>query len=205
MKRALIGIILLIELIAGDAYAFRLEQENPHLNIQNERLSFKGLRTQGVVMQGFDLSCGTAALATIFQFYYGEKIEEKEILEFILEKRKEALKRNQQEPEGLSLLDLKLAAGHFHFKAGGFEIPYESLADLDGPVIVHLKGDFGGHFAVLKGFVGDRVYLADPSRGNIRMTPYKFKKKWSGVIFVVEHPHKVPLKNSPLVLIKKTS
>ena len=46
------------------------------------------------------------------------------------------------------------------------------------------------HFAVLKGVRGDRVYLADPSRGNIRMPAYRFLEAWmrggTGIIFVVE-------------------
>jgi hypothetical protein len=38
---------------------------------------------------------------------------------------------------------------------------------------------------------GDRVYLADPSRGNIRMPMYRFLDGWlqadgTGIIFVVE-------------------
>ncbi len=38
---------------------------------------------------------------------------------------------------------------------------------------------------------GDRVYLADPSRGNLRMPAYRFLDSWlgengKGIIFVVE-------------------
>ncbi len=75
---------------------------------------------------------------------------------------------------------------------------YENLAQLSGPVIVHLEDDAFGHFAVFKGIREDRIYLADPARGNIRLTSYQFKQKWNGIIFVVEHPSKPPLKNSPL-------
>jgi len=47
------------------------------------------------------------------------------------------------------------------------------------------------HFAVLKGVRGDRVYLADPSLGNVRMPMYRFRAMWAdgsgrGVVFAVE-------------------
>ena len=47
------------------------------------------------------------------------------------------------------------------------------------------------HFAVFKGVRGDRVYLADPSLGNVRMPLYRFLDMWAneagqGVIFAVE-------------------
>lgn len=151
-------------------------------------------------MQGYDLSCGSAALATVFKFYYGDKVGEKEILGFILKEREEALKRNLERPEGLSLFDLKLVAENFNYRAGGFEISFQDLPNLQGPVIVHLKDEEGdGHFVVFKWIKGDRVYLADPSSGNVRMSTYRFKKRWNGIIFVVEHDSKFPLANSPLV------
>jgi predicted double-glycine peptidase len=47
------------------------------------------------------------------------------------------------------------------------------------------------HFAVFKGVRGDRVHLADPSLGNVRMPLYRFLDMWAdksghGVIFAVE-------------------
>ena len=50
---------------------------------------------------------------------------------------------------------------------------------------------------------GDRVYLADPSRGNIRMPAYRFLDSWlgengTGIIFVVEPPDGLPDDEFPL-------
>ena len=61
------------------------------------------------------------------------------------------------------------------------------------------------HFAVLRGVRGDRVYLADPSRGNIRMPVYAFLDTWlqddgKGLIFVVEPKSGLPGGTMPLSL-----
>lgn len=44
---------------------------------------------------------------------------------------------------------------------------------------------------MLRGISGGRVFLADPSRGNVRMPMYQFLQSWqddngTGIIFVVE-------------------
>jgi predicted double-glycine peptidase len=62
---------------------------------------------------------------------------------------------------------------------------------LDGPVMVFVEHRGYKHFAVLRGIRGDRVYLADPSLGNVRMPFYAFLDRWlqddnKGIIFVVE-------------------
>jgi predicted double-glycine peptidase len=58
-------------------------------------------------------------------------------------------------------------------------------------VIVRIKPGGYPHFAVFKGVHDDRVYLADPSLGNVRMPLHRFLAMWvdaggSGVIFAVE-------------------
>jgi hypothetical protein len=45
---------------------------------------------------------------------------------------------------------------------------------------------------------GDRIYLADPSRGNIRLSVDRFAKEWSGIALVLGKqgfglPQKYPL------------
>lgn len=191
-------------LIPLQANAIQNMQSNPHLNILNKRLNYKEMRNRGVVMQGYDLSCGSAALATLFRYYYGDKTGEKEILDYIMQERKASLLKNIEKPKGLSLYDLKVVAEHFNYRSSGFRISFEELYNLSGPVIVHLEDDSGGHFAVLKGIKkvkkANRVYLADPSNGNTKMSVHRFKERWNGIIFVVEHNEKPILANSPLVM-----
>jgi ABC-type bacteriocin/lantibiotic exporter with double-glycine peptidase domain len=72
-------------------------------------------------------------------------------------------------------------------------------------VIVFIEPRGYKHFAVLRGVRGDRVYLADPSRGNIRMPAYSFLNSWlgdngKGIIFVVEPKDGLPDHDYPLSL-----
>lgn len=152
--------------------------------------SIKDVRDQGIVKQGFDYSCGAGALATLLSYGLGDTVSEEEILLQIfaaLLKDEETLKKK----EGLSLLDLQGIAQERGHKAQGFRLAPENLVKLKQPVIVFIRPNGYEHFAVLKGIRNDRVYLADPSLGNIRMPIYKFLDMWldangKGIIFVVE-------------------
>lgn len=153
--------------------------------------SIKDLCDQNVVKQGFDYSCGSGALATLLTYGLGDTVTEEEIILQIFEpllKDKVALKKK----DGLSLSDLQGIAQAKGHKAQGFRLTPEYLAKLKRrPVIVFIKPNGYEHFSVLKGIRNDRVYLADPSLGNVRMPIYKFLDMWldhngKGIIFVVE-------------------
>ena len=147
-------------------------------------LSWKELRDRNVVIQKFDYSCGSGALATLMRYYFGDKVSEKELLLSILERMTEE-ELKDREKNGLSLLDLKRCAEQRGYQAVGVKLNYASLPKLKGPVLIHLEREDYKHFAVLKGARGDRIYLADPSRGNIRMSVDHFAKEWSGIALVL--------------------
>ena len=169
--------------------------------------SMKDLRDRGLVKQRFDYSCGAAALATILRYGFGEKVTEREILvqlfDLLSEDEKEVSRK-----EGFSLLDLQRVAQARGYKAQGFRLEAQYLSRLGGPVIVFIEPRGYKHFAVLRGAKGDRVYLADPSRGNIRMPEYTFLESWlqdggKGIIFVVEPKTGLPEDRMPLTLTVK--
>jgi hypothetical protein len=102
---------------------------------------------------------------------------------------------------GFSLLDLQRVAQAQGYDAQGFRLDPEQLPLLDGPVIVFIEPRGYKHFAVLRGIRGDRVYLADPSRGNIRMPIHTFLDSWlqddgKGIIFVVEPKSGLPAEDA---------
>lgn len=149
----------------------------------------KDLRDEGLVRQRFDYSCGAAALATLLRFGLNHSVTEQEIVDDLFRGLSQA-DSAIREKEGFSLLDLQKVAEGRGYRAQGFRLEPEHLAQLQGPVIVFLEALGYRHYAVLKGVRGDRVYLADPSRGNIRMPAYRFLQAWmrdgSGIILVVE-------------------
>jgi predicted double-glycine peptidase len=150
----------------------------------------KDLRDRNVVKQRYDFSCGAAALATILQYGFGDEVTELQLLDelfgLLSEEEEEDVRR-----EGFSLLHLQRVAQARGYNAEGFRLRPEQLALLGGPVVVYIEPRGYEHFAVLRGVRGDRAYLADPSRGNIRMPLYQFLDSWlqdegTGIIFAVE-------------------
>ena len=146
--------------------------------------SWRALRDRNVVRQQLDYSCGAAALATLIRYYFGDAVSEDQILASILGSMtaEEVLDR---EANGLSLLDLRLQAERLGYQAVGVRLTLASLPKLTGPVIVHLEGDGYKHFAVLKGVREDRIFLADPSLGNVRRSVDRFATEWSGIALVL--------------------
>lgn len=144
-------------------------------------------RFANVVRQETDFTCGAAALAILSQYYFGRPIAEADFTGAI-KTRYSAADWTQREGEGLSLADLKAGAEHFGLKAQGVKLTLDALPNLRGPVIVHLdKSDFK-HFAVLRGFDGERVHLADPIGGNVRMPLFRFARQWTGYALLVWTP-----------------
>lgn len=168
--------------------------------------SMKDLRDQNVVKQRFDFSCGAAALATLLRYGFGENVTERQILVQLFDLLSEG-EKTVARSTGFSLLHLQRVAQARGYNAQGFRMEPDQLAMLGGPVIVFIEPRGYKHFAVLRGVHGDRVHLADPSRGNIRMPAYSFLKDWlqddnKGIIFVVEPKAGLPIGDMPLSLPK---
>lgn len=150
--------------------------------------SWKDIRERNVVMQQYDYSCGAAAMATLMRYYFGDPVTEREILKSIIDGlSEEELKK--REKEGFSLLDLKQFAERRGYQAVGVRLELSALPKLRGPVLVYLELPDSKHFAILRGVRQDRVYLADPSRGNLRMPVFRFANQWpSGIALVLGKP-----------------
>jgi predicted double-glycine peptidase len=162
------------------------------------------LKRSGVVMQGFDYSCGAASIATLLTYGLDDPVDEVPILQSVMQSANDG-ERAQLTQKGLSLLDLQRIAEQRGHKARGFRIRADQLAKLKRPVIVYIKPRGYEHFAVFKGVQGDRVYLADPARGNVRMPLYQFFDMWAdengqGVVFVAERKDGQWPEASPLAL-----
>jgi uncharacterized protein len=164
-----------------------------------KRHSLKELRDRHVVKQQLDYSCGAAALGTLMSYYFGEKTSEQEVLELLaarLTKEEQRLKAAR----GFSLLDLKHVAQLKGYRAAGFKLTFEQLERLAAPVIVFVQPLGYKHFSVLRGIDRGRVFLADPARGNLRMSIGRFLSEWDGIIFVLGKPGEEDISTYPLAL-----
>lgn len=149
--------------------------------------SLKEIRSEGVVRQKWDMSCGAAALSTVLTYDYKDPTPETAIVVWLLHRLDAAKVRARG---GFSLLDLKHFAEARGYTAEGFsDMTIQDLALEKTSVItpIHAKGL--DHFVVVKGLVAGHVLLADPAFGNMTMPVAQFEKLWkNGIVFVVHPP-----------------
>ena len=153
---------------------------------------------QHIVHQAFDYSCGSAALTTILQFHLGLAVTEKDAMEGMLEhgEKEKIIARR-----GFSLLDMKRYVATLGSDSGGFRADMNDLAGLGQPAIVPI--DYAGfkHFVVVKGIRDGKVYIADPSAGNIAFSVTEFAGLWDkGTLFVIYPSKTRPTVQSSLAL-----
>jgi uncharacterized protein len=192
-------ILALLASIGSLAAAAAVETGNDTARGLVKRHSLKELRDRYVVKQQFDFSCGAAALATLLTYYFGDETSEQDILR-ILTAELSKDERKRKEWRGFSLLDLKAMAQAKGYRAAGYKLTIEQLTQLAAPVIVFVQPLGYPHFAVLRGIDRGRVFLADPARGNLRMSIGRFLGEWSGIIFVLGKPGEEDISTYPLAL-----
>jgi uncharacterized protein len=168
--------------------------------VLKERHTLKELRDMHVVKQRTDYSCGAAALATLMTYYFRDPISEQRVLELALAglpRQKKAIKKMT----GFSLLDLKRVAIARGYQAAGFKLNFVQLLQLRAPVIVFINALGYPHFAVLRDVAGGRIYLADPARGNLRLSAARFLSEWKDIVFVLGRPDQEHMTTYPLTVV----
>jgi len=159
----------------------------------------KELRTEGIVMQERDFSCGAAALATVFYHQWQAQVTETQILVALVlmlsaDEMRERIER------GLSLTDLRRLSLKFGYQAVLGRLTIEKLRDSKIPLIVGITVNQFDHFVVYRGMDDQYVYLADPARGKIRVPILEFEKQWQkSAVLVIIKPQADLTKPSPLM------
>lgn len=158
----------------------------------------KELSREDIVIQRRDFSCGAAALATVFRYYWREAVTEELFLTLIARQLSVAdLKERIQ--NGLTLTDLKKAAELVKYTAVIGRLTLEKLAESKLPLIVGITVNDYDHFVVVRGVVGEYVYLADPIYGKQRVLIDVFAERWQeNAILAIIKPGSQPMKTSPL-------
>ena len=151
-----------------------------------------------IVHQAYDYSCGSAALTTILKFHLGLNINEQDAMKGMLEhgEQDKIIARR-----GFSLLDMKRYVATLGSESGGFRADMNDLAKLGEPAIVPI--DYAGfkHFVVVKGIRDGKVFIADPSAGNIAFSVQEFAGLWDkGTLFVIYPSKTRPTVQSSLAL-----
>lgn len=147
-------------------------------SIKKSVKSWSEIRDEGVVRQKYDYSCGTAAVATVLSYFFNDKVSEREVLEFLLERLEQELKSREKIKSSdfaFSFSDLRLYAESRGYKALGLAMPMETLRKLKVPAILYVETRDYEHFTVFRGIDDRFVYLADPSFGNLKVRIERFR------------------------------
>ena len=164
--------------------------------------SFKDMKFTHLVRQTRDYSCGAASIATILTYYIGRETSEEEVLSAILS-NSDDLKAERIREKGLSLLDLKTYGESVGYNVKGYKLPdYHNITKLKIPVIVLIDHRGLSHFVVVKGTIGQDVFIADPARGNIKISLKEFGKIWGNILLVCTNPNGEEIKSHALSLNK---
>jgi len=158
------------------------------------------LRTEDLVLQQRDFSCGAAALATVTTYFWGDSVTESQILAAIIQ----TLTREELEERienGLSLTDLKRLAERAGYTTLLGRLPLEKLKESKVPLLVGITVNDFNHFVVVRGADDHFVYLADPAIGRTRTAVDEFAKQWqqNAVLAVVKPGVRIPVQ-SPLMV-----
>ena len=86
--------------------------------------------------------------------------------------------------QGAKMIGIADAAERIGFRTLGIKVPFSKLKeDVPLPCIAHWSDD---HFVVVYGFDKDKVLVADPAIGKLRMTASDFRKGWDRDISATE-------------------
>ncbi len=171
--------------LAGPLSAATLEVRGPQDGgFVTQVTSVREARYVTTLRQQYDFSCGSAAVATLLTYQYGQRVDEGEVFDFMYRHGDQAKIRK----EGFSMLDMKHYLASRGFLADGFEQPVERLVQETVPAIVLLSERGYRHFVVVKGVGNGRVLVGDPAMGTRAISLERFHRLWlNGILFVIHN------------------
>ncbi len=149
--------------------------------------SWTEIKTQNIVTQQRDFSCGAAALATMLTYHLGSSTSEYRLLQELdaMLSKEEILDRMEK---GLTLTDLRRLAVRLDYPATIGRLSTQQLLQAKTPLILGIIANEYDHFVVYRGTDGKYAYLADPARGNLRVPLREFTGQWQQNLALVVVP-----------------
>ena len=185
--------VLAIALVVFDVRAGSTEVRAANGTYTVRLTSLKEARFKTTVRQQYDFSCGSAAVATLLTYQYGQPVTESDVFMQMYAHGDQAKIRE----EGFSLLDMRRYFESLGYQADGFELPLDKLAEEGLPAIVLLNERGYRHFVVVKGLRNGRVLVGDPALGTRALSRQRFEKLWDNrVLFVVHNRRELANFNS---------
>lgn len=146
-------------------------------------VSMREARFQTIILQKFDYSCGSAALASLLTYHYDRPTTEDVVFKAMFSTGDQ----DKIKQEGFSLLDMKVHLARQGLVADGYKMTLDRLEKLGVPVITLINTGGYRHFVIIKGIRGDDVVIGDPAQGVVIVPRDKFEPVWSGVVLVIKN------------------
>jgi len=134
-----------------------------------------------LIREQHDLSCASAALATLLTFHYQKQVE----AEAVFLDMYEGGDRDRIARDGFSMLDMKTYLAGLGFSANGYRASLDRLRELGIPAIALIDLRGYSHFVVVSGVDDDTVSVADPAMGTKSYRRSAFEDMWNGVLFLL--------------------
>ena len=149
--------------------------------------SMEQRRFASVIRQRYDFSCGSAALATLLTYHYGDPQSEESVFIGMWRDGDRAQIRRL----GFSLLDMKRYLAARNLKADGFKVSLDQVAKAGVPGIALIDTRGYKHFVIVKGVTSDAVLVGDPALGIRSIGRDEFTRTWNGIFFVINEKTEV--------------
>ncbi len=133
--------------------------------------SWMSIRSQGVVLQELDMSCGAASIAMVLDRLYGQRISEEKVLEVM-----------ETGPLAATVSEMVKAIDALGYQGKAVALDFATLATIKTPVILFIRSSLSkldiGHFVVLERVTEDGVVYRDPTFGNRVIDVSTFRSYW---------------------------
>ncbi len=193
MKQISLFVLLSLSIVVLPASLVKGSGDLPTLK------TWQAMKREGVVAQGLDYSCGSASIATILNYYFGDNWREGVII-YDMTARLTEDETKDRIKEGFSMLDMKETLIRLGYQAMGVKLSLEQAKRLSGPVVILLRKDGINHFVVLRGIRYGEAYIADPSMGKYRLLLADLQRYWQGEALVIGRPGSGLPKQSELAI-----
>jgi len=147
---------------------------------------------RNLIMQQFDYSCGSAALATLLNYHLGEQFTERQVIEGLFAHGN--IERIRQR-RAFSFLDMKRFVDALGYHGAGYTAELENLKTLDVPAILPITINGYEHFVVFRGIHDNRVFLADPWLGHTTYPIGVFEDLWTRQVLFMAEPGDRPTRS----------
>ena len=144
----------------------------------------EALRFAFIREQGFDRSCGYSTAASVLSLYWGQKVDEREIVE------RYANDKLESEKFDVTFFDLARIFADFGFSVKGYKMTWAQLESaLIGyaPILIHYARP-DRHFALALYAKDDWIIMLDPAMGCELLRRGQFEERWSGAALVAFSP-----------------